>query len=177
MVSAIDTGKMGNSRIDEGAKHLLKLKGRVETTHEGEPSFLMVLTSTQTAYRREDGVYLRRSACRPCALARRKVCHATKLPPCKQNGRKSSKRLTEAFASDAQAGLRKGAACKGTACVLAREAGYADAAEAQGAGKPDGVHGWLFLSDGGNYRRSQIQRLKLESSFVRRVLLREENPP
>ena len=58
MVSAIDTGKMGNSRIDEGAKHLLKLKGRVETTHEGEPSFLMVLTSTQTAYRREDGVYV-----------------------------------------------------------------------------------------------------------------------
>ncbi len=50
--------KMGHSRIDEGAKHLLKLKGRVETSHEGEPSFLMVLTSTQTAYLREDGVYV-----------------------------------------------------------------------------------------------------------------------
>lgn len=50
--------KMGNSRIDEGAKHLLKLKERVETAHEGEPSFLMVLTSTQTAYLREDGVYV-----------------------------------------------------------------------------------------------------------------------
>lgn len=50
--------KMGNSRIDEGAKHLLKLKGRVETAREGEPSFLMVLTSTQTAYLREDGVYV-----------------------------------------------------------------------------------------------------------------------
>lgn len=50
--------KMGNSRIDEGAKHLLKLKDRVKTEHEGEPAFLMVLTSTQTAYRREDGVYV-----------------------------------------------------------------------------------------------------------------------
>lgn len=50
--------KMGNSRIDEGAKHLLKLKNRVNTEHEGEPAFLMVLTSTQTAYRREDGVYV-----------------------------------------------------------------------------------------------------------------------
>lgn len=50
--------KMGNSRIDEGAQHLLKLKDRIETDHEGEPSFLMVLTSTQTAYRREDGVYV-----------------------------------------------------------------------------------------------------------------------
>lgn len=48
--------KMGNSRIEEGAKHLLKLKDRVASDHEGEPSFLMVLTSTQTAYKRDDGV-------------------------------------------------------------------------------------------------------------------------
>lgn len=48
--------KMGNSRIDEGAKHLLKLANRVESDHEGEPAFLMVLTSTQTAYQRDDGV-------------------------------------------------------------------------------------------------------------------------
>lgn len=48
--------KMGNSRIDEGAKHLLKLANRVASDHEGEPAFLMVLTSTQTAYQRDDGV-------------------------------------------------------------------------------------------------------------------------
>ncbi len=48
--------KMGNSRIDEGAKHLLKLANRVASDNEGEPAFLMVLTSTQTAYQRDDGV-------------------------------------------------------------------------------------------------------------------------
>lgn len=48
--------KMGNSRIDEGAKHLLKLASRVESDHVGKPAFLMVLTSTQTAYQRDDGV-------------------------------------------------------------------------------------------------------------------------
>lgn len=48
--------KMGNSRIDEGAKHLLKLANRVESDHEGKPAFLMVLTSTQAAYQRDDGV-------------------------------------------------------------------------------------------------------------------------
>ena len=50
--------KMGNSRIDEGAKHLMKLANRVESDHEGEPAFLMVLTSTQTAYQRDDGVFV-----------------------------------------------------------------------------------------------------------------------
>lgn len=48
--------KMGNSRIEEGAKHLRKLADRVESAHEGSPAFLMVLTSTQTAYQRDDGV-------------------------------------------------------------------------------------------------------------------------
>lgn len=48
--------KMGNSRIDEGAKHLLRLTNRVESAHEGEPAFLMVVTSTQAAYQRDDGV-------------------------------------------------------------------------------------------------------------------------
>ena len=48
--------KMGNSRIDQGAKNLLKLAGRVNQEHEGAPAFLMVLTSTNAAYRRDDGV-------------------------------------------------------------------------------------------------------------------------
>lgn len=50
--------KMGNSRIEEGVQHLLKLANRVESKHEGKPSFLMVLTSTQTAYKRDDGVFV-----------------------------------------------------------------------------------------------------------------------
>ena len=48
--------KMGNSRIDQGAKNLLKLADRVNQEHEGAPAFLMVLTSTNAAYQRDDGV-------------------------------------------------------------------------------------------------------------------------
>lgn len=48
--------KMGNSRIDQAAKSLKKLADRVDQGHEGAPAFLMVLTSTTAAYRREDGV-------------------------------------------------------------------------------------------------------------------------
>lgn len=55
--------KMGQSRIDEGAKHLLKLADRVDKDKEGAPSFLMVLTSTTTAYRRPDGVVVVPLAC------------------------------------------------------------------------------------------------------------------
>lgn len=50
--------KMGNSRIDQAAKNLKKLADRIDQEHEGMPSFLMVLTSTATAYRREDGVFV-----------------------------------------------------------------------------------------------------------------------
>ena len=55
--------KMGESRVDEGAKNLLKLKGRVDLTHEEEPSFLMVVTAGKAAYRREDGVIVCPLAC------------------------------------------------------------------------------------------------------------------
>lgn len=48
--------KLGQGSVDEAAKHLNKLANRIDTTHEGEPSFLMVVTGTSTAYRREDGV-------------------------------------------------------------------------------------------------------------------------
>jgi predicted AAA+ superfamily ATPase len=48
--------KMGESQIDTAAKHLKKLAERVDTQRENEPSFLLVLTATATAYRREDGV-------------------------------------------------------------------------------------------------------------------------
>lgn len=55
--------KMGQSRIDEGASHLLKLAERIDQTREGRPSFLMVLTSTACAYRIEDGVVVVPLAC------------------------------------------------------------------------------------------------------------------
>lgn len=54
---------MGQSRIDEGASHLLKLAERIDQTREGRPSFLMVLTSTACAYRRKDGVVVVPLAC------------------------------------------------------------------------------------------------------------------
>ena len=48
--------KLGSSQIDEAAKHLIKISQKVDTTKIGEPSFLMVLTGGELAYRRKDGV-------------------------------------------------------------------------------------------------------------------------
>ena len=48
--------KLGSGQIDEAAANLLRLADRVDTTSLGEPEFLMVLTGTATAYRRQDGV-------------------------------------------------------------------------------------------------------------------------
>lgn len=50
--------KMGNKQIEEAAANLLKLSERVNTEKMGNPSFLMVLTAGEFAYRREDGVYV-----------------------------------------------------------------------------------------------------------------------
>ena len=55
--------KMGAGRIDEGAKHLIRLANRVDQERMGAPSFMMVLTSTPTAYRRDDGVLVVPLAC------------------------------------------------------------------------------------------------------------------
>ncbi|MDD4012386.1 MAG: DUF4143 domain-containing protein [Sphaerochaetaceae bacterium] len=48
--------KLGSKEIEEAAKHLLELRNRVNTEKMREPSFLMILTGTELAYRREDGV-------------------------------------------------------------------------------------------------------------------------
>ena len=48
--------KLGSGTIDDAAKHLKKLADRIDADHEGQASFLMVLTGTPTAYRRDDGV-------------------------------------------------------------------------------------------------------------------------
>lgn len=50
--------KLGSKEIEEAAGHLLELKQKVDTSKVGEPSFLMVLTGGQYAYRRPDGVYI-----------------------------------------------------------------------------------------------------------------------
>lgn len=46
--------KLGSKEIEEGAKHLLKLASLTVT----KPSFLMVVTGGEYAYRREDGVFV-----------------------------------------------------------------------------------------------------------------------
>lgn len=50
--------KLGSRQIDEASAHLKKLAAKIDQDHEGMPSFLMVLTGTTTAYRREDGVFV-----------------------------------------------------------------------------------------------------------------------
>lgn len=48
--------KLGSMEIEEGAAHLRKLADIVNTQKHPAPSFLMVLTGGEFAYRREDGV-------------------------------------------------------------------------------------------------------------------------
>jgi hypothetical protein len=49
----------GDKLIEEGAKTLLTLAGKIDTTKMKKPSFLMVLTAaSQYAYPRKDGVYV-----------------------------------------------------------------------------------------------------------------------
>ncbi len=50
--------KLGSKEIEDAAVHLLELKNKVNTEKMQEPSFLMILTGTEIAYRREDGVYV-----------------------------------------------------------------------------------------------------------------------
>jgi len=50
--------KLGNDLIEQAAENLLKLKEKIDTDKMREPSFLMVLTGGQFAYRRKDGVLI-----------------------------------------------------------------------------------------------------------------------
>jgi len=50
--------KLGGSHIDQGAKNLLKLRDRVDEATMNPPSFLAVVTGTEYAYTREDGVHV-----------------------------------------------------------------------------------------------------------------------
>ena len=48
--------KLGSGAIEKAAVHLKKLARKVDFSYEGEASFLMVVTGTQAAYCRDDGV-------------------------------------------------------------------------------------------------------------------------
>jgi len=48
--------KMGNKQIEEAAANLIKLSNKVDAEKMNQPSFLMVLTGGQVAYKRPDGV-------------------------------------------------------------------------------------------------------------------------
>jgi len=48
--------KLGGKYIDDGAKSLLKLSDDIDTEYMKRPSFMMVLTAGQFAYKRPDGV-------------------------------------------------------------------------------------------------------------------------
>jgi len=50
--------KLGHKQIEQAASHLLKLKEKIDTDKMREPSFLLVLTGGQYAYRRKDGVWV-----------------------------------------------------------------------------------------------------------------------
>jgi len=48
--------KLGSRQVDEAAKNLLVLKERIDTSQIDSPSFLMIITGTEFAYQRKDGV-------------------------------------------------------------------------------------------------------------------------
>jgi len=50
--------KLGSKQIEEAAANLIKLSQKVDSEKMGVPSFLMVLTGGEYAYRRADGVWV-----------------------------------------------------------------------------------------------------------------------
>jgi len=50
--------KLGSKGVEEAAKNLMKFKEKVDLEKMGEPSFLMIVTATDRAYLRKDGVYI-----------------------------------------------------------------------------------------------------------------------
>jgi predicted AAA+ superfamily ATPase len=50
--------KMGSKETEEAAENLKTLREKINLSKMREPSFLMVLTGTELAYRRKDGVYI-----------------------------------------------------------------------------------------------------------------------
>jgi len=50
--------KLGAKEIEEAAGHMLELQAKVDTDKMKKPSFLMILTGTEFAYRRDDGILI-----------------------------------------------------------------------------------------------------------------------
>ncbi len=50
--------KLGSHEIEKAAQNLKKLKDRVDSSDNNGPSFLMVITGTEYAYKREDDIYV-----------------------------------------------------------------------------------------------------------------------
>ena len=50
--------KMGAGFIDTAAENLMRFKANIDTARMQEPSFLMVLTATETAFQMENGVWV-----------------------------------------------------------------------------------------------------------------------
>jgi predicted AAA+ superfamily ATPase len=50
--------KLGRNRVEEGATNMLRLEKKIAASNQKIPDFLMVLTGTGFAHRREDGVYV-----------------------------------------------------------------------------------------------------------------------
>ena len=50
--------KLGKNEEEDAAKHLIELSEYIDSQRMKAPSFLMILTGGQYAYRRADGVYV-----------------------------------------------------------------------------------------------------------------------
>ena len=51
--------KLGSSdRIEEGAENLKSLEKKIDTEKNGAPAFKMILTATEHAYKRDDGIFI-----------------------------------------------------------------------------------------------------------------------
>ncbi len=55
--------KLGSREIEDGARHLLELSKKVDTAKVGKPSFMMIVTGGEFAYKRKDGVLVVPLAC------------------------------------------------------------------------------------------------------------------
>lgn len=47
---------MGSNEFDKAASNLIKLRDKVDKEKIGEPSFLGIISATEYAYQREDGI-------------------------------------------------------------------------------------------------------------------------
>ena len=50
--------KLGANEIEKGVENLIKLKKKIDIDMMGEPSFMMILTGTDEAYKRKDGILI-----------------------------------------------------------------------------------------------------------------------